>query len=81
MKFLLSILNFGEKLRIFGSNGKAQTFSPEEFHMVENHDDSFANKLLSYLKEISQYTSSEKNNHEEGGQFVQEAFSRVKWIV
>lgn len=52
------ILNFGEKIRIIGYNGRNQTISPEEFCLFENSaEQPSAEKILSYLREISQYTS------------------------
>ncbi len=59
------ILDFGEKIRIIGYNGKAQTVAPEEFHLLENGaNSSRAEKILAYLKDIAQYTSEQSKDFE-----------------
>ena len=52
------ILDFKERIRIVGYNGQAQTVRPGDFRLLENGAGSIsAEKILSHLREISQYTS------------------------
>ncbi|MDO7787365.1 AAA domain-containing protein [Desulforamulus aquiferis] len=52
------ILDFGERIRIIQYNGKSCTVKPQSFSLVKdgavNQD---AQQILTYLREISQYTS------------------------
>lgn len=69
------ILDFGERIRIIGYGGKAQTVTPEEFHLLENSaDNPYAERILLYLKDISQYTSDQSKESDESDQSEQEAF-------
>lgn len=52
------ILDFGERIRIIGYHGKMQTINPEKFYLLDNDmNHPSAEKILSYLREISRYTS------------------------
>ncbi len=70
------ILDFGERIRIIGYNGTAQTVSREEFHILGNDaDDPGAEKILSYLREISQYTSKQWEET-----FLKREMDRLKYV-
>lgn len=59
------ILDFGEKIRIIGHDGEMRTVRPEKFHIFENGADKPAIKgILSYLHEISRYTSGQQEKDE-----------------
>lgn len=69
------ILDFGEKIRIIGYDGKAQTINSEKFHILENAaNNPCAERILSYLKDISQYTSDQSKDSDESDQPEQKVF-------
>lgn len=70
------ILDFGEKIRIIGYNGTAQTVSHEEFHILGNDaDDPGVEKILSYLREILRYTSKQPEET-----FLKREMDRLKYV-
>lgn len=59
-----AILDFGERIRIIGYRGTAETVLPSAFCLVENSaGTNDAEDILHYLKDISQYTSEKQEEN------------------
>ena len=59
-----AILDFGERIRIIGYRGTAETVVPSAFCLVENSaGTNDAEDILHYLKDISQYTSEKQEEN------------------
>lgn len=59
-----AILDFGERIRIIGYRGTAETVLPGAFCLVENSaGNNDAEGILNYLKDISQYTSEKQEEN------------------
>lgn len=71
------ILDFKERIRIIGYNGQAQTVHPRDFCLFENGASSpSAEKVLSYLREISQYTSIQSDEEA----FLKREMDRLTYV-
>lgn len=71
------ILDFEKRIRVIGYNGRAKTVLPEEFHIFENNANlPFAAQILTYLREISQYTSPQ--SEEEA--FLKREMDRLTYV-
>ena len=59
-----AILDFGERIRIIGYHGTAETVLPSAFCLIENSaGNNDAERILKYLKDISQYTSEKQEEN------------------
>lgn len=71
------VLDFGEKIKIIGYKGRNQIVNREEFCLFENAAASTAaEEILSYLREISQYTSVQPQEEA----FLKREMSRLTYV-